>query len=402
MGKMTKEEKHNINLGRWNFLGNLTKEERSTMGCKGRGFGWYECKTCGRRKSTRNGNFRGTIMLCENGCYGVRRPGSKVVTMDNCIGTTHPHLVKYFVEEESLSNYSSGSGEKVLCKCPDCGYEKRMAIKKLTARGFSCPSCSDGIPYPEKFISNLLRECGSEFSSQFSLDSGVHRYDFYIRSKKMIIEVHGGQHYEGGGSFSSVGGRTLQEEQENDQFKMSLALRHGIEHYVVIDARESELGWMKKSIMESTLPELLGFSEDSINWGSIEDRSRHSIVKEVCSHYMSNGSSLLELQREFHVGRGAVIRYLKQGAKLGWCNYDPKEVMKETGRKNGLATGKPIRGTRGTEVVILPSLSSAERWLKEQGKSGNVGACCRGVTSTAGGYHWEYISKEEYEECTVS
>ena len=47
---------------------------------------------------------------------------------------------------------------------------------------------------------------------------GRKRYDFYLPASNTIIEVHGAQHYEKG--FEAIGGRTLKEEQKNDEQNM--------------------------------------------------------------------------------------------------------------------------------------------------------------------------------------
>ena len=50
--------------------------------------------------------------------------------------------------------------------------------------------------------------------------SNKKRYDFYIPNKKTIIEIHGKQHFARG--FENLGGKTLQEEIDNDKYKRNL------------------------------------------------------------------------------------------------------------------------------------------------------------------------------------
>ena len=50
-----------------------------------------------------------------------------------------------------------------------------------------------------------------------------------------------------------LGGRTLEEEQENDELKKSLAIKNGIKDYLVIDCRESEMEFIKSNILKSQL-----------------------------------------------------------------------------------------------------------------------------------------------------
>lgn len=112
-----------------------------------------------------------------------------------------------------------------------------------------------GGSFPERFVSSVLNLLSVDYSREqiFSWSksppNGTKRYDFYISSKNTIIEVHGAQHYDGG--FESRGGRTLKEEQENDQIKETLALENGIENYIIINATSSSFDFIKSSILQN-------------------------------------------------------------------------------------------------------------------------------------------------------
>ena len=84
------------------------------------------------------------------------------------------------------------------------------------------------------------------------------RYDIYIPSINCIIENHGIQHYNKG--FEFIGGRTLEEEQENDKYKKCVANKNGVENYIIIDCRKSTKEWVEQSVMQSYLPILLNFN----------------------------------------------------------------------------------------------------------------------------------------------
>ena len=63
-----------------------------------------------------------------------------------------------------------------------------------------------------------------------------------------IIENHGEQHYIHRGTFKS---KSLEDEQRNDVYKKTLARQNGVIHYIVLDCRESNVSWIKKSILNS-------------------------------------------------------------------------------------------------------------------------------------------------------
>ena len=88
-------------------------------------------------------------------------------------------------------------------KCPRCGNIKVATPNYISRYGFSCPCCSDGITYPNKFMSKLLQEIGIEFDREVTfdwckfpcyIDNSVFDYgiyDFVIPEKSLIIEMDG-------------------------------------------------------------------------------------------------------------------------------------------------------------------------------------------------------------------
>lgn len=133
--------------------------------------------------------------------------------------------------------------------------------------------------YPEKIIASLLKILNVDFSREVVFpwsmnildDKGrrvFKRYDFYIPSLSTIIEVHGAQHYEGG--FEYLGGRSLDEEIENDRLKKVLAVDNGVEHYITINASISSVEYIKNSVIANKeFCEL--FNIENINWNEVEN-----------------------------------------------------------------------------------------------------------------------------------
>jgi len=83
----------------------------------------------------------------------------------NVLALTHPHLMKYLVNIEDGYKYSYGSNTRIPMKCSDCGYEKPMQVRVMTDYYFFCPRCSDGVPYPEKFVFNFFRTIAFNFQT---------------------------------------------------------------------------------------------------------------------------------------------------------------------------------------------------------------------------------------------
>lgn len=141
--------------------------------------------------------------------------------------------------------------------------------------------CSEKIKgsYPERFMNSLLNLLGVDFAREqtFSWASNVigangkksfKRYDFFIPSMSVIIEVHGSQHY--GSGFEYLGGRSLEEERANDKEKEELAKNNGIKHYIVINALTSNLSFMKDSVLSNSEFTSL-FDLSNIDWNEVEE-----------------------------------------------------------------------------------------------------------------------------------
>ena len=254
------------------------------------------------------------------------RMANIVCNQCNTISMTHPESIKFLVNPKDSLKHSQGSLIKLPMKCPDCGFEKSMAISTLINQGFGCNKCSDHIPYTEKFVFCVFEQLNYDFKTQANKTilkwSKNYKYDFYISNKTpMIIETHGMQHYE----YEVGWKQSLEEIQDNDFDKEWLARENGINKYIILDCRKSELEWIKNSIMSSILPKLLNFKEDDIDWLKCHEFSCKNLVKEVCSTWNSGVKSVPKLKIIFKLGKTTLIKYLNKGTKLGWCDYNGQE-----------------------------------------------------------------------------
>ena len=212
----------------------------------------------------------------------------------------------------------------------NCTNHKKMYISYFVEHGFNCEYCDNVAgSYPEKFFQSFLRQLQVKFKKQLTHLNfewiGSYLYDFYLYDYNTIIETHGAQHYE---ERINSCWKSLEEEQENDRRKQELALNNNIEHYITLDCRKSEKDWIRKSIMNSILPELLHFKEDDVDWDKCDYEAVYkNILIEICNYwnehkeeYVSTGT----LSKIFDISPERVGAYLKKGAELKICDYDPK------------------------------------------------------------------------------
>ena len=310
----------------------------------------------------------------------------------NTIWDTDRWMIDLGVSEEDAKRYTSRSGQKITVKCPDCGKEKKIRISSIyTYKSISC-SCGDGKSYPEKFIMNVLEQLNIDFETEYKPNwIKPKRYDFYIPKFNMIIEAHGGQHYDKG--FKSIGGRTFEEEQANDKYKKDIALANGIKHYVELDCRNSNLEWIKNSILNSELAKLFDLSK--ISWNKCAEFANKNIVKEVCNYWNNRkeNETISDLVKMFKLEKNTIAKYLKKGTKLGWCTYDYKEEMRK-------------RNTKKVEIFkdnqslgIFESYSEVERQSEKlfgvKLLKGSISSVCRGVRKQYNGFTFKYIEEDK-------
>lgn len=345
------------------------------------------------------------------GCNCPYCMGQRILAGFNDLWTTHPHIAKLLKNKQRGYEISAGTHKKEAFQCEDCGFVKKAVVKSVTQTRFSCPRCSDGISYPEKFVFNLLEQLDIDFKYQHTFDwsknisyhksklSGNKVYDFYIPSLNCIIEAHGKQHSEERG-FRDVGGRTGEEETENDQLKEKVAKDNDITYYVSLDCSKSTLIHIKESIESSELKSL--FKLDNINWMKCHEAACHSLVKAVCDLW-NEGKKTTDISIFTRLDRSTIIKYLKQGKILGWCNYDSKEQLRLSNiEKAKVSAQKRLR--RIVQLTLDGDLIQYWDSIKEAQEALNthsISAVCQGKRKSTGGFKWMYLEDYEYSDATI-
>lgn len=280
----------------------------------------------------REGNKVGYEITC-NHFYQGRRCGycgSHKVHYKDSLAYNYPNITKMIVIKENkltfedCYNIACKSGKKFYFKCPNCGTisNKKLQLNNITHRGYACEFCSDGINVPERFMGSVLKELNVEFQTQ--LNKSIfdwcenYKYDFYIPTLNMIIEVHGEQHYKENSNWV----RTLTEEQLNDRCKKHLAKKNGIKRYYTIDCRYSDFEYMKNNITK-TLGHLFDLSK--VDWELAWGECQNSLCVKTWDLWNSGVHSIKEIVCILKLSRGAIYKYLKRGAEIGKCDYMSKK-----------------------------------------------------------------------------
>jgi hypothetical protein len=341
------------------------------------------CPTCGHRKNIIISKliYDGTFHCDHCNSFGVKRP----------------ELVKYLVNKDD-AKLSFANNNKVLVKCPDCGDERLVQVSHLYADGYRCIKCGDGVSFPEKFLSCVLEQLNVDFVKQLSQKQltwcGRYKYDFYIESESIIIETHGAQHYDE--AFCNRNSRTLEEEKENDKNKKALANQNGISNYIVLDCRRSKLDWIRNSILNSRLAEIYDLSD--VDWAKCAQFATSNLIKKVCDYWAEHGQDLTtrDLEPIFKTTYKTISKYLKQGAELGWCDYDVKKEDEKRRRRAIQSCIKKVAIFKDEKCLgIFESVAELSRRSEELFgvclARNNISSVCCGCSKHHKGFTFKYI-----------
>lgn len=337
----------------------------------------HRCLKCNNEWSVRPDNI-----LSGYGCPVCN--GGHCVPYKTDIATLSPELIPLLKDKEDAHRYAPNSNKLIDFVCPNCGRDVHTSPALVRERGLPCRICNDGISIPNKFMEQILIQSEIEYNTECIFDwSENRRYDFYIPSHKAIIEVMGKQHYIDG-CFHKNNNRTLQDEQDNDLQKEKLAMNNGITNYFILDFRESELDFMKKSFVDSKMWKYLNINIDSIDFELCYKNSLKSKMIQAIDLW-NNGNTTQEISKQLHVSVKTIIQYLHRGNDINLCKYNGlnKEVICTT-------TGE-----------IFPSIKLAN----QKYDTNKVGNCCRGekdyiIDNNGKKLTWMFYKK--YLESTAS
>lgn len=251
--------------------------------------------------------------------------GRTVIPHINSVAALRPDLLQYFENPDDAYHITPGSNNLVNLKCPDCGAFKRMRMVDFAKKSFICLECNSNISYPNRLIRCFMSQFKTEldYLSYELLDDWTNkqRYDVYFikDGQRYVIEMQGGQHYYTAWNKDI----SIDEQIEKDRKKAELAIEHKIIP-IIIDARISNFDFIFKNIQNSILGEIFDLSKFDVEQCRAD--ATKNIIKGICKTYNENPNILTkELADLYDLSTTSIIRYLKQGAELGWCNYDPRE-----------------------------------------------------------------------------
>ena len=259
------------------------------------------------------------VIMGGHGCPYCRRLKPWIGETD--MWTTRPDIAKMLKNPEDGYKYTDGSSSKVDFVCQDCGAIHNKCIYMVCERGLFCNRCADGVSYPNKFgrafleqlpIENWICEYQPRWTGQYLYDNY-----FEYNDKRYILEMDGALHYDGG----VLRGKSLEERQAIDKIKTDDAIKNGV-NIVRIDCNISEATYISQNILKSELSQI--FDLKNIDWDMCDRKAQSNNVLIACEMYRNGEHSIQKIARALRVSDFTARGYLRQGAKLGLCDYNPK------------------------------------------------------------------------------
>lgn len=317
----------------------------------------------------------------------------KVYIGVNDLNTVRPDMVKYLHnKEDKFLHY--GSGKVVEWDCLDCGHIFKRSVSDMCNRGTSCPKCSDGISYPNKFMFNILLQIDDldfldrEFRPgwcKFMLNNKktFGKYDIYFgyKDKLYIIEMDGGL-----GHGNRTLSKTVEESLYIDNMKDKLANEHNIK-VIRIDCnyeRNDRFIFIKNNILNSDLINILDFKTVDFDKADLESLNSYIVL---ASKYWNDGMSVGNICKEMNLNNSTIRNYLEKCVKLGLCDYN-----KEKSKNRAMANKVYCLTTKEN----FDSIIEASRKYNIQASC--ISKCCRGKQSYAGFYNGEKLVWAYYDD----
>lgn len=343
---------------------------------------------------------RGGRCYCENN--GVNR----LIVGFNDINTTRPDIAKCLHNKEDAFKYTMHYKGKLEWDCPECSNTFKESPSNITSNRLSCPFCSDGVSYPNKFIFNSMVQIEDDldflereprlgwcmFNFKGKQRYGIYDIYFGIGGKEYIIEMDGGL---GHGNKVHKNSELSQEDLlQVDMIKDNLAKEQGIK-VIRIDCdykTDDKYSYILNNVLNSELKDIIDLSK--IDFDLSNKNSVNSLIVKA-GELWNEGLTAGQIRKELKIGEGTVTSYLKTASEIGVCDYSKEES------KNRSRCRKVYCTTLG---MLFNGATEAQRILGVDRTS--IRRCCVGEKQDTKGrtdderLQWLYY--EDYLESTAS
>lgn len=254
-------------------------------------------------------------------------------------------LVKLLDDSEDDFQYTPMSHKIAKWKCPCCNTKFERQVSTVVRRGFNCPVCGIGVSFPNRMMYQILKQLNVQFYREHEFEWAKKKYyDFYIEETNTIIEMHGYQHYSDANknpNYEKYWGKSFEEIVKNDFLKKDLAIKNGISHYIVIDAKVSDYDYIYDNIKKSELSNFYCISNIDKNL-ILNKMYSNDLVKEIIKLW-EDGETIKNIAKSIGLFHTTVKKIIKNASDGGLTFYDPNIEIEKNNKKIGLFNEKRIR-----------------------------------------------------------
>lgn len=293
--------------------------------------------------------------------------GFKMLEGESDLGITHPEVAALLLDKQLAREVTKKTPLYTGWLCPTCGLEIfNKQIKSVAQNGLSCIYCAPSYSFGAKFIFACLWQLDLDVAYEYSPTwARGKRYDLYVASDKLIVEVHGMHHYQDVYTSTSHEVTVI-----SDTFKREIALGNDINNYIELDCRYSEHEWLEKQVRRSSLASLYDLSKVDFRLCLLFALGK--VGERIC-HLWENGLSIAEITREVQEKRSYVRTAMVRGAAISLCSYTA-----EMGTQRGQDTQK--------KKVVLMTTGETFMGLNEVAKLFKLNSNTLARTCAVGGY----------------
>ena len=273
-----------------------------------------------------------------------------------------------------------------------------LASPNSILNGSGCPTCGDGVSYPEKLMSSILQQLNINFTTQYSPKwIKPLRYDFCFnyQSQSYLIEMDGGIGHGNSCCGINVDGektKSVDECKDKKAQENNMMLIRINCDYKSCDRLE----YIKNHIIKSILSSL--FNLDIIDWELCDKLAQQSLFVKTIELWNAGMKNHYDIASTLKLHPTSITTYLKRSEKLKITDYNHKEyrnlAIKNSRRKASITQSTPIRCIETGEIFL--SIHEANQkyhcYVNHYFKGNHSYA---GKTLDGIKLHWERLSEEE-------
>lgn len=275
----------------------------------------------------------------------------------------------YIVDIEEAKKTSPKTSRKIKMQCPVCKQKKNIAPGTVHDYGFSCKYCSKNISYPEQFFIAYTNIKKLPFKHQQKLPKSKRVFDSVNYTERLIVELHGIQHYDSNNKW-------YDRSKESDEEKREYAEENNWT-LIELDCSKSSFEYIRNSISNcSYLPNIKKEEESKII--NAINHNKNLPMREIINLYINEEKSSYEIASILNVHQSTIIRAL---SKNNVSLRDSHEI-----------SSKKVRCINTGEIFI--SISEAQRYYNTR----NISNVCNGKRKSSGTLNgnplkWEFVEQ---------